>query len=131
MQELQRQDFVLIELAKKAMRAGYDERGSTMGAALRCGSGNVYTGVNIPGRNSVCAEVVALGTAKASGEKIFDSVVVVGGKNMDRIHTPCGNCRELLLVNCPDVRVIVHIGQSGAKKLSVRELLPYSSELED
>ena len=126
MRDLERQDYVLIELAKKAIRANYDEKRSTVGAALRCGSGNVYTGVNIQGEHGACAEMIALGTAKASGEKEFDCMVAVGGGQSDKIYPPCGNCRQLLLTHCPGVRVIVHTGREGAKKLELPELLPYS-----
>jgi len=126
MRDLDRQDFVLIERAKKAIRACYGQSTSTTGAALRCASGNVYTGVDIAGRGGACAEVIALGTARASGETGFECLVCVGGPESDKILPPCGSCRELLLAHCPEVEVILHIGQTGAKKLDVRELLPHA-----
>ena len=125
MQDLLRQDYVLIELAKKAMHTG---SGASSGAALRCSSGNVYTGVSLSGKGGACAEVIALGTAKASGETGFECIVVIGGPGGDKILAPCGGCRELLLGHCPDITVVLHIGQTGAKKVPVRELLPYYTQ---
>ena len=124
MQELERQDFVLIELAKKAARTGGGQRGS----ALRCESGKIYTGVDIAGSHGACAEIVALGTAKASGETAFNVLVAVGGEEAAKIQSPCGNCRQLLLAHCPQLEVILHMGQGGAKKVGVSELLPYYSQ---
>ena len=125
MNDLERHDYVLIELAKKAAQLASEQGSQTSGAALRCGSGNVYTGVDICGDHGAHAEVVALGTAKASGETRFECLVVVGGNALDRIITPCGHCRQLLLEHCHGLEVIVHIEEHGAKKATTKELLPY------
>jgi len=123
MSELERQDFVLIELAKKAAKVG----AAGTGAALRCGSGKIYTGVAIAGMYGACAEIIALGTAKASGETDFECMAAVGGEQTEQIRPPCGNCRQLLLAHAPRLEVILHIAGSGAKRFGLRELLPHSS----
>ena len=120
MRELERQDFVLIELAKKAAKTG-----GSSGCALRCESGKIYTGVDIAGVHGACAEVIALGTAKASGETSFNTLVAVGGEGPGKIQPPCGNCRQLLLEHCPQLEVILQMEQGGAKRVGVGELLPY------
>ena len=47
MQKLDGKDFELIEAAQKAIAANYDgvHFNHTVGAAVRCGSGKIYTGV--------------------------------------------------------------------------------------
>lgn len=126
MRELEKQDYILIELAKRAAKVAGEGEG-VFGAALRCGSGKIFTGVNIPGRYGACAEIIALGTAKASGETQLETLVTVGGKHADEIEPPCGNCRQLLLEHAPKLEVILQLEEGGAKKIKVRELLPYNN----
>ncbi|MEQ3548994.1 cytidine deaminase [Pseudonocardia nematodicida] len=81
-------------------------------AALRTTDGTLYTGVHVEGscrRSSICAEGVALGTARAAGHDLAEvqAVVSVQVKPVDRfrIIAPCGVCRELISDYAPDARV--------------------------
>ena len=49
MYELTKKDFELIEHAKKVIQANYDETNDrhTVGAAVRCKNGRIFTGVNL------------------------------------------------------------------------------------
>lgn len=65
MQKLDGKDFELIEAAQKAIAANYDgvHFNHTVGAAVRCGSGKIYTGVNVYSRSrpgSCCLSPIRL-----------------------------------------------------------------------
>jgi len=120
-------DFALVEQAKNAITAVYraDNVYHTVGAALRCKNGRVYTGVNCDGIHGACAEFVAMGAAITAGEREFDLIVAVTGRhNGDRILPPCGNCRQMLYEYCPDIGVLIHDGRE-LLRLPILTLLPY------
>jgi hypothetical protein len=108
---LQERDYELIAEAKKAIRLNYDQEhcNHTVGAAIRCKNGKVYVGVNLYSLHGACAEQVAIGTAITNGERNFDAIVAVRGKEGEEIIPPCGNCRQILHDYMPDCDVIVSI----------------------
>lgn len=57
MKSLEERDRALIEAAGAAIRRNYDGENfhHTVGAAVRCGSGAVYTGVNVYSIHGACA----------------------------------------------------------------------------
>ena len=66
-------DLALIERAHAVIQRHYRADWHEVGAALRTGSGKVFTAVNLDTRlrrASVCAEAVALGMAVAAGETV-------------------------------------------------------------
>ena len=65
MQALTAQDHALIAAARAAIIRNYDHIhfNFTVGAAVRCADGEVYTGVNVYSIHGACAEQVALGAA--------------------------------------------------------------------
>ena len=69
MKSLEERDRALIEAAGAAIRRNYDGENfhHTVGAAVRCGSGAVYTGVNVYSIHGACAEQVAIGSAITNG----------------------------------------------------------------
>ena len=76
-------DDELIREAQKAIQLNYDEENEnhTVGAAVRCKSGKIYTGVNVYSLHGACAEQVAIGAAITHRERDFETVVAVRGKN--------------------------------------------------
>ena len=123
-EKLSREDRELLAAARKAV---VDNSGKyPVGAALRCRSGAIYTGVNIYCLHGPCAESIALGSAVSAGESSFDCIVAVD-KNGD-ILSPCGNCRQMLIDTAPDCRVII-MTEDGEEKFTVKELLPYAYDL--
>ncbi len=56
----------------------------TVGAALRCKNGKIYTGVNCDGIHGSCAEFTAMGAAITAGEREFDCIVAVTGRGKRR-----------------------------------------------
>ncbi|MFE6487342.1 cytidine deaminase [Streptomyces sp. NPDC057757] len=105
--------------------------------ALRTADGRVHTGVHVEGscrRSSVCAEGVALGTARGTstaGEPLsVVSVVSVQIKPAGRfrIIAPCGVCRELISDYCPDATVwVTTVEGDEPVPLRALDLLPEKS----
>ena len=128
---LQERDYQLIAEAQKAIRLNYDQEhyNHTVGAAIRCKSGKVYVGVNLYSLHGACAEQVAIGTAITNGERDFDAIVAVRGKEGGEIIPPCGNCRQILHDYMPDCDVIVSV-RGELKKIKAKELLPFSYSVE-
>ena len=131
MNVFQERDYELIAEAKKAIRLNYDQERyyHTVGAAVRCKSGKIYVGVNLYSLHGACAEQVAIGTAITNGERDFDVIVAVRGKEGEEIIPPCGNCRQILYDYMPDCDIIVSVC-GELKKIKAKELLPFSYSVE-
>jgi ribosomal protein S18 acetylase RimI-like enzyme len=75
----------LIEKAKEARDKAYAPySGFSVGAALICADGAVYTGANIENASytpTVCAERVAFFNAVHEGHREFTAIAIVGGKS--------------------------------------------------
>lgn len=132
MQPLTDSDYEVIEAAQKAIQRNYDaiHDNHTVGAAVRCKSGKIYTGVNVYSIHGACAEQVAIGTAITQGEREFETVVAVVGKDGAQIIPPCGNCRQIMYEYMPECEVILLVdGQK--RKVKAKELLPFPYYSED
>lgn len=125
-------DWELIAQAQRAIRLNYDgiHYNHTVGAAVRCGNGNVYTGVNVYSLHGACAEQVAIGAAITQGERDFETIVAVRGKEGEEILPPCGNCRQMLCDYMPECEVILMV-RGEEKKIRAKELLPFAYKVED
>ena len=75
--------------------------------------------------HGACAEQVAIGSAVAQGEREFETIVAVRGKEGEEIIPPCGNCRQILCDYMPECKVILSIGREE-KKIKAKDLLPFS-----
>lgn len=131
MQHLEKEDYDLIAAAQKAIRLNYDEKyyNHTVGAAVRCKNGKIYVGVDLYSLHGACAEQVAIGTAITNGERDFDVIVAVRGKEGKEIISPCGNCRQILHDYMPECNVIVSV-LGELKKISAKDLLPFPYSVE-
>lgn len=132
MQHLTERDNELIARAQAAIRSNYDgiNFNHTVGAAVRCGNGKIYTGVNVYSLHGACAEQVAIGAAITQGEREFETVVAVRGREGEEIIPPCGNCRQMLSDYMPECEVILMVGGERGKVMA-RELLPFAYEQKD
>lgn len=117
-------DSELLSLAGKARQSAYAPySGYTVGAALLCKDGSVYTGCNIENVSftpTVCAERVAVFKAVSDGKREFSAIAVVGGKNgtSDGLASPCGVCRQVLAEFCDgNFRVVLTDGVHTLKDL--------------
>ncbi len=91
-----------LELAKKAREFAYAPASNfKVGCVLRTKSGKIYTGCNVENQciQSICAERTAFVKAISEGEREFESITVVGGKDGTDPTiecTPCGYCRQFM-----------------------------------
>ena len=123
----------LFNLAKDAMENSYAPYSNyNVGAVLLCKNGDVYKGCNIENVSyslTNCAERTALFSAIANGEKKFEAICVVGGKNgeITDYAMPCGACRQALSEFCDtNFKIYVGINEDDIKEFTLDELLPYS-----
>lgn len=107
-----------------------------VGAALLTKSGKIYQGANMECSSygmTVCAERVALVKALYDGEKEFEKIAVVGGKEDELTYTtPCGACRQFLADFGIELEVIMGYMEEDELKekiFKLKELLPESFEL--
>ena len=126
--EITDSDRELIGIAIGTLAKNFDDGVyyHTVGAAIRCKNGHVYSGVNCDGIHGSCAEFIAIGTAISAGEREFDTIVAVHEKARNGVVSPCGNCRQMLFEYCPDIRVIVNNDEGELIKVSIRDLLPFA-----
>ena len=119
--------------AKKAMENAYSPYSHfSVGAALLCRSGKVYTGCNI--ENSAfsptnCAERTAFFKAVSEGERKFRAICIIGGKDISETvcTPPCGVCRQVMAEFCDPkkFKVILASGREKYRILRLEELLPF------
>jgi cytidine deaminase len=124
---LDAEDEELIAAAQHVLERCYQAGKHEVGAAVRCASGRVTTGVNIEAcAYGPCAEPIAIGAAIASGETDFLSVVAVTRPDRDapfRVLSPCGNCRQLMVDYAPRAMIIFD-NNGQVVKTEARNLLP-------
>ena len=125
---LNNKDRELIRLALDVLERNFDDGvyHHTVGCALLCSSGEIYTGVNCDGIHGSCAEYITVGTAISAGARDFDTIVAVHEKALNCVFPPCGNCRQMLFEYCPDVKVIVNDEKGELIKVKARDLLPFA-----
>lgn len=123
----------LIKYAQKAQLNSYAPYSDfNVGAALLSKSGKVYTGCNIENAAfspTCCAERVAVFKAVGEGERVFDAIAVVGGKDgkENSCTTPCGVCRQVLCEFAKeDIAVICAADEKNYEKIMLSSLLPDS-----
>lgn len=123
----------LFILAKEAMKNSYAPYSNyNVGAVLLTKSGKTYKGCNIENASysvTNCAERTALFSAISNGEKDFEAICIVGGKNgaITDYAMPCGVCRQALAEFCDaDFKVYVGKSEDDIKEFTLGELLPYS-----
>ena len=130
--ELTADDLELIEFARKIVDANTDgETGiHTMGAAVRAADGKMYGGINVYHyTGGPCAELVALGHARASGARELTTIVAVGDGGRGP-QDPCGRDRQILFDYHPDIRVIMPT-PDGVRSVHITDLLPLGTIRDD
>ena len=129
--ELDDDETALVELARRTIDAttdaGPDEDGvHTMGAAVRGADGRVFTGVNLYHfTGGPCAELVALGAARAGGATQVTHIVAVGNHGRGPIG-PCGRDRQVLFDYHPGIRVILPTSE-GVRSVTIEDLMPLAT----
>jgi cytidine deaminase len=121
-------DIELIDFARQIVDANTDgvDGVYTMGAAVRGVDGNMYGGINLYHfTGGPCAELVALGHARASGARELSTIVAVGNCGRGPVG-PCGRDRQVLFDYHPDIRVILPTAE-GIKSVRIKDLMPLAA----
>lgn len=125
------EDDELVDLARRTIDATTDagpgqDGVHTMGAAVRATDGRVFVGVNLYHfTGGPCAELVALGAARAGGATEIASIVAVGNHGRGPVG-PCGRDRQVLFDHHPGVRVILPT-RDGLRSVLIEDLLPLAT----
>ena len=124
---------LLIETAKKARENAYTPHTNyKVGCALLTKNGKIFSGCNIEndGIMSICAERVAFAKAISEGEKEFECILVLGGKEELQYTSPCGYCRQFMSEFCnKDFEIYMCYANDKIDKKTLAELLPDSFDL--
>lgn len=129
--ELDADEIALVEAARTTIDATTDAGPGhdgihTMGAAVRADDGRVFTGVNLYHfTGGPCAELVALGAARAGGATRLTHIVAVGNHGRGPVG-PCGRDRQVLFDYHPGIRVILPTTE-GVRSVTVDDLLPVAT----
>jgi len=120
-------DEDLIRVASLARERAYAPYSKyKVGAAVRTRRNKIHSGANIENVSyglTICAERCAAFAAVASGEtKDWDAIAVV--IDDDKLPSPCGACRQVLVEFAPDMRVVLATTGGLRKATTLRELLP-------
>jgi cytidine deaminase len=125
MRDLTDDDHQLIAHARAIVDAHTDgvDGVHTMGAAVREADGRMFGGINLYHfTGGPCAELVALGHARASGARRLTTIVAVGNFGRGPVG-PCGRDRQVLFDYHPDIRVLLPTPE-GVKSVGIRDLMP-------
>ncbi len=105
--------------------------GFKVGAALLTKSGKIYTGCNIENAAYTptnCAERTAFFKAVSEGEREFQAICVVGGKDgvLTDYAAPCGVCRQVMMEFCDpqQFQIILATAADHYDVFTLQELLP-------
>lgn len=129
--ELTADEIDLVSLAAATIDAhtdaGPDQDGvHTMGAAVRADDGRMFAGVNLYHfTGGPCAELVALGTARAQGARYITHIVAVGNHGRGPVG-PCGRDRQVLLDYHRGIRVILPT-RGGVRSVVIEDLMPLAT----
>lgn len=124
----------LLEEAKKARLKSYAPYSKfQVGAALLTKDGKIYHGCNIENASYTptnCAERTAFFKAVSEGDREFEKIAIVGGKEgteADDLCAPCGVCRQVMMEFCnpEEFQIILTDGKDNMKVMSLKKMLPY------
>ena len=122
----------LIKQAIEAMESAYTPYSHfKVGAALHTPEGKIYKGCNIENASYTptnCAERTAFFKAVSEGEREFDAICIVGGKNgiLTEYTAPCGVCRQVMMEFCSpeSFQFILATDTEHYEIYTLKELLP-------
>lgn len=117
-------DHELLEMARKASVSAYSPySGLSVGAAILCREGTVFTGCNVENSSfglTVCAERVALFKGISEGCREFEVLALWAS----HLVWPCGACLQCLAEFAPELRVIRQGDKGEVEEVQFSELLP-------
>ena len=122
----------MIDLAIEQLNFSYTPYSHfKVGAALLTRGGKLYGGCNIENAAygpTNCAERTAFFKAVSEGERQFDAICIVGGKDgvLTEYAAPCGVCRQVMMEFCnPEAfEIILAVSRDMYQVYTLKELLP-------
>lgn len=122
----------MIELATEQLKFSYAPYSNfKVGAALLTEGGKIFTGCNIENAAFTptnCAERTAFFKAVSEGERAFQAICIVGGKEgkITEYAAPCGVCRQVMMEFCnPETfQIILAMDKEQYEIFTLKELLP-------
>jgi cytidine deaminase len=118
----------LIEAAMKMREQSYSPySGFSVGAALLCSDGTVYTGCNIENASypvTICAERTAMAKAVSEGHRKYSRIAIYGESR--GYCMPCGSCRQFLAEFSPEMEVLCSRADGRYVSYKLSELLPHT-----
>lgn len=122
----------MIDLAIEQLAYSYTPYSHfKVGVALLTKDGKLYTGCNIENAAYTptnCAERTAFFKAVSEGEREFQAICIVGGKDgvLTEYAAPCGVCRQVMMEFCnPETfQIILATGREQYEIFTLKELLP-------
>lgn len=122
----------LIQSAIDSLQYSYTPYSNfKVASALLTKSQKVYTGCNIENSSFTptnCAERTAFFKAISEGERDFEAIVIVGGKNgnLNDYCPPCGVCRQVMMEFCDPktFQIILAKSPKDYELYTLEELLP-------
>lgn len=132
LQNLADDDWELVEAARAVIDANTDTPDvntagvHTMGAAVYDSDGCIHVGVNLAHfTGGPCAELVALGAARANGARQIRTIVAVGNHSRGVVG-PCGRDRQVLFDYHPGIRVLLPTAE-GVRATAIEALMPHAA----
>ena len=120
-------DRELISLAKKASYNAYVPYSHfSVGAALQCADGSVFTGCNVENAalgSTICAERTACVKAVSEGKREFVRIAIYA--DSQNWPTPCGARRQFLAEFAPDIEILCSKAGDRYVSYKLSELLPH------
>ena len=121
--------MIQAQIARKNSYSPYSH--FCVGAALLCKNGKVYTGCNIENASYTpcnCAERTAIFKAVSEGERNFEAIAIVGGKNGEHggFCAPCGVCRQVIAEFCDKDFKIVLGDEDKFEVYTLETMLPFA-----
>jgi cytidine deaminase len=121
--DLTESDRELIAYAQRIVDEHGDDDVHTMGAAVRAQDGSMFGGINLYHfTGGPCAELVAIGHARASGAGTLTTIVACGDRGRGPVG-PCGKDRQILLDYHQGIRVILPT-EHGVRGVRITDLMP-------
>lgn len=122
----------LMKTAIEARKKAYcPYSGFSVGAALLCADGTVYSGCNIENESyspTNCAERTAFFKAVSEGQREFVAIAIVGGSEELVPCYPCGVCRQVMMEFCESdsFEIVCGTAEDSLEIMKLAELLPKS-----
>lgn len=129
--EITEKDRELINIALEVLQKNFDDGiyHHTVGCAVLCKDGKIFSGVNCDGNHGSCAEYITMGIAVSAGEREFETIVATNERSLNCVLSPCGNCRQMLYEYCPNIKVVVNDDNGNLIKVMAKDLLPFPWKL--